>query len=87
MDIERVIYKMRVYSVIDLERDGIMLGRSKGGEGATSQIAGARLGRNNHPKAFVHHSRSDTANSGNNIVKNMMIQVVIVQMSSSVYPS
>jgi hypothetical protein len=49
MDIERVIYKMRVYSVIDLERDGIMLGRSKGGEGATSQIAGARLGRNNHP--------------------------------------
>jgi len=46
---------MRVYSVIDLEREGIISGRSKGGEGATRQIAGARLGRNTHPKAFVHH--------------------------------
>lgn len=87
MNIERVIYKMRVHSFIDLEREGIISGRSKGGEGATSQIAGARLGRINHPKAFVHHRRSDTANSRNNIVKNMMIQVIIVQMSSSVYPS
>lgn len=50
MDIERVIYKMRVHSFIDLEREGIISGRSKGGEGATSQIAGARLGRINHPK-------------------------------------